>query len=46
MATSGVGVCELPEAHTFDFITSKGESLSSVIDWDVISHYERGRKPE
>ena len=25
MATSGVGVRELPEAHTFDFITSEGE---------------------
>jgi len=29
MATSGVGVRELPEAHTFDFITSEGESLNN-----------------
>ena len=27
MAISGVGVRELPEAHTFDFITSEGEGL-------------------
>ena len=26
MAISGVGVRELPEAHTFDFITGEGES--------------------